>query len=195
MTKKSDDYSGYQEHPRYGKRPRTTGLDPSNIPFDEHVFLHWHSGEGVRIPNTAVKANTDKQLPATIPVTHYFDSKRVCRKCGTYFIFFAEEQRYWYEELNFPLEANMVDCITCRKHEQELGKARKEYESLMAKRNRSNDETLRVVECGIFLVEEGIFSHKVLSKLRGYLRALDAAAKDKIGALMQRISSLESNDA
>jgi hypothetical protein len=195
VTKRSDDYSGYQEHPRYGKGPRITGLNPSDTQFDEKVFLHWHSGVDARIPNTAVKANTDKQLPATIPVTHYFDAKRVCRKCGAYFIFFAEEQRYWYEELNFPLEADTVKCINCRKYEHKLGEARREYETLLTKQNRSNDETLRTVEFGVFLVEEGLFSHKVLSKLSGYLRALDAGAADRTNSLMQKISSLENRDS
>jgi hypothetical protein len=30
-------------------------------------------------------------------------------------LLFAEEQKYWYEELKFPLEANCLDCVPCRK--------------------------------------------------------------------------------
>ena len=69
------------EHPRFGKGPRRTGLDVAGTP-DGKVFLHWHSGPGVRVPNTAVAADLSRQKPATVPVTHYFDAKRVCRKCG-----------------------------------------------------------------------------------------------------------------
>ena len=42
-------------------------------------------------------------------MTHYFDAKRVCRKCERPFLFFAEEQKYWYEDLRFPLEADCLD--------------------------------------------------------------------------------------
>lgn len=187
MTKKTDDYLGYQEHPRYGRKPRITGLNPSG----ENVFLHWHSGEGVRIPNTAIGAHTAKQPPATFQVTHYFDSKRICRKCGAYFIFFAEEQRYWYEALKFPLEANAVECTNCRKHEQKLGEAREIYEALLAKQERSEEETIRMVESGLFLVEEGLFSHKVLSKFRGFLKALEIIPVDRVRALQHRIVAVE----
>ena len=190
MTKRTDDYSGYQEHPRYGREPRITGLNPSDQPWTEKVFLHGHSGEGTRIPNTAIVADTDKQLPATIPVTHYFDSKRVCRKCDEYFIFFAEEQRYWYEELQFPLEADMVQCINCRKQEQKLREARREYEELSARKGRTESETLRMVEKGAFLVEEGIFSSKVLPKFRGLLNALKATPADAVSAVKQSINKL-----
>lgn len=189
VTKRADDYSGYVEHPRYGRGPRITGLNPSDQPWKESVFLHWHSGEGIRIPNTAIVANTDKQLPATIPVTHYFDSKRVCRRCRAYFIFFAEEQRYWYEELRFPLDADMVECACCRKHERKLKEARQEYEDLMTREERGEEETLRLVENGLFLVEEGVFSSKVLSKFRGLLNALEAVSPDVIRTFKQRITT------
>lgn len=188
MTKFVDDYSGYQEHPRYGKGPRITGLNPASEPFDATIFLHWHSPAGVRIPNTAIPADTQRQLPATIPVTHYFDAKRVCRNCGTYFIFFAEEQKYWYEELKFPLEANMVDCIDCRKQEQRLQQARSSYEALLSKEHRSEAEIAQLVECGLQLVEAGIYSTKTLSKLRSFVKALDGP---QATSFRQRIVSAE----
>lgn len=190
MTKRADDFSGYQKHPRYGRGPRISGLNPSDQPWDDRVFLHWHSGEGVRIPNTAIVADMVKQRPATMPVTHYFDSRRVCRKCGAHFIFFAEEQRYWYEELQFPLEADMVQCSNCRKQERKLREARQEYEQLITRERRGEAETLRVVENGIFLVAEGLFSSRVLPKLRGLLNALVTAPTDAVTALEQRINEL-----
>ena len=194
MTKRSDDYSGYQEHPRYGKGPRISGLNPSDIPYSEKVFLHWHSQIGVRIPNTAIAADAKRQRPATIPVTHYFDSKRVCRKCGAYFIFFAEEQRYWYEDLQFPLEANLLECINCRRHENSLQKARQDYERLLAKEDRGDDESLQLVECAIFLVEEGLFSPKLLPRLRGFLNSLQQRTNSRSAALMESVVALEQEE-
>src|SRR5690554_738010 len=101
-------YDSYVEHPRYGRKPRITGLNPVND--YRRVFLHWHSGDDCRIPNTAVEADLSRQSPAAVPVTHYFDVKRACRDCGRPFIFYALEQKHWYEELGFCLEA---DCVRC----------------------------------------------------------------------------------
>jgi len=111
------EYDGYVEHPRFGKRPHHTGLNPETD-FGGDIFLHWHSPRECRIPNTAIASDLSRQTEATIPVTHYYDVKRQCRDCGKPFIFFAQEQKHWYEELKFPLEADCVRCSSCRKREQ-----------------------------------------------------------------------------
>lgn len=95
----SPEFREFVTHPRYGQGPRFTGLNPENDNATGRVFLHWHSPQGVRIPNTAIPADVSRQVPATIPVTHYFDAKRRCADCGRAFLFFAAEQKYWYEEL------------------------------------------------------------------------------------------------
>ena len=191
----TDDYSGYLEHPRYGRVPRITGINPSDAKYSEGVFFHWHSREGVRIPNTAIVANIDKQAPATIHVTHYFDSRRVCRKCGAHFIFFAREQQYWYEELGFPLESDLVDCINCRRHEHRLRKSRQEYERLLKKEERSTEDTLSMIENGVYLVEENIFSKKLLSKLRGFIYALKSIPEGKAQEFLSRMATFDDNDS
>jgi len=109
---------------------------------------------------------------ATLHVTHYFDAKRVCRKCGRPFLFFAEEQKYWYEELKFPLEADCLDCAPCRKDEQQLRVIRQKYDALLAETARTEIDTLELVGCALLLVESSVFSAKVLPKLRGLLKPL-----------------------
>jgi hypothetical protein len=165
------EYAGFVEHPRYGKRPRFTGLDVADSP-DGRVYCHWHSPPGVRVPNTAVVADVSRQGKATLHVTHYFDAKRVCRKCGRPFLFFAEEQKHWYEDLMFPLEADCLDCAPCRKDEQRLRVVRQKYDALLEKTARTQADTLELVECGLFLVESALFSAKLLAKLRGLLKPL-----------------------
>lgn len=168
------EYSDFVEHPRFGKGPRLTGLDPVNAP-DGSVFLHWHSGPGVRIPGTAVVAHLPSQSPATISVTHYFDAKRVCRACGQRFLFFAQEQKHWYEDLKFPLEADCLDCLPCRKQEQQLQVAQRRYGAMLSDTARSEADTLALIECGLLLVEAAVFSRKVLPKLRGFIKPILAA--------------------
>ena len=186
-------YAGFVEHPRYGKGPRFTGLNVIDSP-DATVYCHWHSPAGVRIPNTAVVADVARQAAATLHVTHYFDARRICRKCGQSFLFFAEEQKQWYEELKFPLEADCLDCAPCRKDEQRVQAIRRKYDGLLEETSRTEAETLELIECGLFVVESGVFSAKSLPKLRGLLKPLlrDAQSRyyTRAQALMSRIREI-----
>jgi hypothetical protein len=195
MKSPAAEYSSFVAHPRYGKGPRFTGLDVTDSP-DGKVYCHWHSPVGVRVPSTAVVADMARQRPATLHVTHYFDVKRVCRKCGRPFLFFAEEQKYRYEDLEFPLEADCLECAPCRKDEQRLRLIRQKYDALLRDTARTEADTLKLVECGVLLVESSIFSVKVVPKLRGLLRALSVDAEgpsySRAQALMSRIDAVAS---
>jgi hypothetical protein len=193
MKSPAADYSGFVEHPRYGKGPRFTGLDVADSP-DGRVFCHWHSPAGVRVPNTAVAADVARQGTATLHVTHYFDARRVCRKCGRPFLFFAEEQKHWYEDLRFPLEADCLDCAPCRKDEQRLRAIRQKYDALLEETARTEADTLELVECGLLLVESVVFSAKLLPRLRGLLKPLlldpEGPSYARAQALLARINAV-----
>ena len=88
MKRIPEEYATYIKHPRYGRGPRFTALNPETV-YGGDVFIHWHSSKDCRIPNTAIAADLTKQMPATVPVTHYYDVKRQCVDCGKGFIFFA----------------------------------------------------------------------------------------------------------
>jgi hypothetical protein len=177
------------KHLRFGKGPRRTGLDVEATP-DGKVFLHWHSGPSVRVPNTAIAADLARQQPATVPVTHYYDAKRVCRKCGRPYLFFAEEQKHWYEELGFPLEADCVECQPCRRDEQKLRALHRRYDALLARQNRSEAETLELVTCAVQLVESSVFTPKALPRLRALLKPLLAGRNAEAAALLSRIDGI-----
>lgn len=193
MKSPGADYSGFVEHPRYGKGPRLTGLDVTDLP-DGKVYCHWHSPAGVRVPNTAIVADVARQGTPTLHVTHYFDAKRVCRKCGQPFLFFAEEQKHWYEDLKFPLEADCLDCVPCRKDEQRVRAIRQKYDALLGQTARTDADTLELVECGLYLVESVVFSVKLLPNLRGLLKPLsvhpESPYNTRAQALMSRINAV-----
>lgn len=193
MKAPASGYTDFVEHPRFGKGPRVTGLDVGTT-SDGAVFCHWHSPPGVRVPNTAVAADPARQQPATVAVTHYFDARRDCRKCGKPFLFFAEEQKHWYEALKFPLEADCLECVPCRKDEQQLRAARQQYEALLGATTRSEADTLALVACGVLLAESSVFSGKVLPKLRGFLKSLLAdpagASSAQARTLLTRIERM-----
>jgi hypothetical protein len=91
----------------------------------------------VRIPDTAIPAELSRQTPATYAVTHCFDSKRQCADCGKPFIFFAAEQKHWYEDPGFGLDADCVRCVYCRKRQQGIASYRQRYEELFHVQERT----------------------------------------------------------
>lgn len=189
-----DDYREFVPHPRYGRRPRITGLNPETD-YGGDVFLHWHSPRECRIPNTAIVADPSRQSPATVPVTHYYDVRRQCRECGRPFIFFAAEQKYWYEELGFALEADCVTCVDCRKKQQGIERTRRRYEELFHVTDRTVEQDLEMVDCGLSLIESAAFHKKALPRLRTILTRLASLPEDKaqVGseALRARLRALE----
>ena len=182
-----EEYAEYVEHPRYGKSPRFTGLDPN--PESSAVHLHWNTrhftqtqlremerllgwrptfpDNGTRmVRGTAVEADLSRQTPAIVPVTHYYDIDKVCRDCGHRFIFFAEEQKYWYEELGFPVEADAVRCPPCRMRLQHIARTRERYEQLFHVLSPSLEETLEMADCCLTLVEEVVFHNRQTERVR-----------------------------
>lgn len=206
-----NEYDAFVVHPRYGRRPRITGLNPK--PFDPDVHLHWCSvtykeykaeyGASWtvpdmdsyrpirRIPNTAIVADLERQTPATIPVTHYFDLALECRDCKRPFIFFAEEQKHWYEELGFGLDSQCIWCVECRKKEQGVARHRETYERLFHVDDRDAQQNLEMAEACLALIEAGVFHRRKTETVRMLLNAALKDAEVREGAhvagLQQRL--------
>jgi hypothetical protein len=176
------DFDDFAIHPRFGQGPRETGLNPTRTispkPGEALTLLHWHSEQ--RIANTAVEADWRKQKFTVVPVTHYFDVVRTCRDCGLEFIFYALEQKHWYEELGFVLDADCVRCVRCRKVDQALAAQRRRYETLMHAPERSDEESLDMAECCMALVEAALFSPHQTERVRMLLNATAATAESKL---------------
>jgi hypothetical protein len=209
----SCDYDTYAEHPRFGKAPRVTGLHP--IEDQDGVRLHWINGpfygdstvpeflrhlprwywdDGTRtVPNTAVVADTARQPTATLPVTHYFDLDKLCRDCGRRFVFFALEQKHWYEELELRLEVRAVRCFACRGAARRSKQRHRRYEALLRLPARSADEALEAAECYVDLVEAGVFGQKRLDRVRRHLNTVPAErrAEPRFTAVRERLRGLE----
>jgi len=141
-----------------------------------------------RIPNTAVASDLSRQSKATVPVTHYFDLERVCQKCGKSFIFFAAEQKHWYETLRFPLEAQAIHCPVCRKQNQALGKARATYERLQQIEKRPGADAVRLLEALLTLIENKIFSTRQTQHARAIIKTLPVEAR---ADFLKRIKQIE----
>lgn len=182
------EFDNFVVHPRFGQGPRFTGLDPQDD-YASQVFLHWHSPEGVRVPNTAIAADLTRQAEATIPVTHYFDTKRECVDCLKPFLFFAAEQQYWYEDLGFPLEADCIRCVDCRRRLHGLERKRHRYEELYHEANRTSEQSYEMVDCALSLSETGLFGKRQLELVRRILKTLPSNSDQQ--KLWDRVHALE----
>jgi hypothetical protein len=216
MTPNSDKYAEFVEHPRYGRRPNITGLNPS--PRFPEVQLHWNTTDhhelvaqfesmtGVkwpygdagryskrrrRIPNTAILADLSRQTPATSAVTHYFDLERECVDCRRPFIFFAAEQKHWYEELGFGLESDCVRCVECRKRQRGLARQRETYESLFHVVQKTVEQCLEMADACLSLIESGVFSKKQTQRVRMLLNTVpddaDVRKRSRYANLVKRV--------
>lgn len=50
-----------------------------------------------------------------IPYLAYYDQNLKCRDCEQWYVFSKEEQRHWYEELQFVVYVQNIRCPECRK--------------------------------------------------------------------------------
>lgn len=73
----------------------------------------------------------------------YTDQLLTCRKCNRKFYFFAAEQKYWYENLGFWVDARCVNCFECRLATHKVKKLQKEYELLQKLKSPSLLEVKR----------------------------------------------------
>lgn len=194
MKRNVENYSEFVEHPRYGRGPKVTGLNPEPD-YRGKTFIHWHSPKECRIPNTAIVANLARQHFATVPVTHYYDVTRQCRDCGRSFIFFAEEQKHWYEELGFGLDSNCVRCVPCRKQQQGLALRRQRYEELYHIDNRTTDQNLEMADCCLALIEASTFSCRQLDRVRMLINRIrsngEGQSDSRFNDILVRVRSLE----
>jgi len=218
----TDRYDEFVDHPRYGRRPNMTGLNPD--PMDRDVHLHWNTTtqeeivarfEAItgkkwphgdwssysrtrRIPHTAIAADLSRQTPATVPVTHYFDLERTCCDCKRPFIFFAAEQRHWYEELGFGLESDCIRCVECRKRQQGIARQREQYEALFHVEHRTEEQTLQMADACLSLIESGLFPVRQAERVRRLLNSIpedaDIRGRLRFADLIGRLHAAEVKD-
>lgn len=146
-----EDWSQFVEHPRFGRGPRYTS---GELPWGSD---HTPRLGGAAIPGTAVKADPSRQVPSPVPALYYFDQKRVCRDCQRNFLFFADEQKHWYETLGFSLDANCVRCTDCRRQQHQIARWRRRYEELCHMTSATLDESLEWAEICLQLIEAHAF--------------------------------------
>jgi hypothetical protein len=215
IRSRQQDYLDYVEHPRFGKAPRFTGLDPNPDAPDVHLhpntgcitarqrerieelfgrqWLPFDSIEDCKIAGTAIAADISKQTPASLPATHYYDLDKECRDCRKRFIFFAVEQKHWYEDLRFPLEADAVHCPECRKKLQWIARMRRRHEELFHIKKKTVEQGLESAACCLVLIEQGLFPRRQTTQVRRLLNSIPESERKspEFATLRSRLLAVE----
>lgn len=127
----------YLNHPRYGDKPIISNTS-STIEAIENA--HWRYSSLKYFPNTVILADIKKQNYAIYPRALYVDIEEKCGTCSKAFIFFAQEQQYWFEVLGFWVDSHCTHCFECRKHARYILTLRKRYDMLTSLDNKTSSE-------------------------------------------------------
>jgi hypothetical protein len=168
MSKKKHRLPDLVKHPRFG-----TGIRPSGYKVDADTvrdsFLRYRL-ETI-FPETAIPANLQKQNYSTFPCRWYVDVLKKCRDCRRHFVFYAAEQRHWYEVLGFKLDADCVRCPACRKTDQTLRTRFQRFSKAIQRTDLSDEELAILVRDAVFLWDNGLLSKRdKLNRLRNQAR-------------------------
>ena len=150
--KRKSKYKAYVMHPRYGDKPLYAG---NKFSLEEILSAYWGYQRETVFPETAIKADTDKQNHSGFPRGLYVDIEKQRVQCQRWFIFYAQEQKYWYETLSFYIDVDCVKCVDCRKKMQAIKQLMLDYERLVKMKTRTEDETKALKHTALELFQLG----------------------------------------
>jgi hypothetical protein len=140
-------------HPRYGMKPIPSGL---RVPEETIRDGFWrHRGERM-YPESVLVADTAKQNYSVFPRSYYVDVLRTCQTCERPFIFFAREQRHWFETLKFFVDADCVLCAKCRRESQAIRRRLRRYSDLQRRSSPKPAELKMLVDDAAYLFARGV---------------------------------------
>ncbi len=147
----------FVNHPRYGDQPT-----PSIYKFSKEEIekAHWRYMTVKYFEETAIPADVNKQEFAIYPRSIYVDIEEHCVACKRAFIFFAQEQKYWFEELGFWVDAHCIRCTYCRKKDREIKNMQVTYQKLVTKKDRTKKQTNELKNIALELFQLGFIKDR-----------------------------------
>ncbi|MFC5476293.1 zinc-ribbon domain containing protein [Paraherbaspirillum soli] len=140
-------------HPQHGGRPTNSGISVSESLIRRG---HWSYDRESIFPKSVIIADPTQQNYAMYPRNYYVDMLKKCRTCQRPFIFFAKEQKHWFETLKFYVDADCVTCPRCRRDTQTERRRLQRYSGLVAKEGHSRKELMFLVDDAIYLLARGV---------------------------------------
>lgn len=142
-------------HPRFG----TESVRSGHAVAFEDLDHCWRSRRETIFLESVLPADTSRQNYVAVPRRFYVDVLKECRKCHRRFIFFAREQKFWFEELHFYIDADCIHCPKCRRDEHQMRAAIERYSRNAKRREMNDDELARHVDDLCVLFEAGILKN------------------------------------
>lgn len=139
-------------HPRYG-----TAVVPSGCTATAEDIRSSFYGYSDRTiyPESAILADFSRQNFTTFPRGYYVDMLAVCRTCARPFLFFAREQKYWYEDLHFYIDTDCVHCSACRAASHEHRDRLRRYAEHVGRDDLDLNQLAILVGDAVFLWQAG----------------------------------------
>ena len=174
-------------HPHYGRSPQLNGVPMK----DAAAFGLYEWQPSWAFPTTRIVADSSRQNYSVMPRRDYLDVLRKCRDCSRWFVFFAKEQQYWFEELQFFVDSSCVRCAECRRQERHKKETQRRYAEMLAEPNPDAGQMTQMLTDTLYLYKEGVLqrqhqldkvitkvaetlpSHELLEKVRQLRRKLD----------------------
>jgi hypothetical protein len=144
-------------HPRFGSDIQISAysVDPATV---RNSYCGY--SRGTIFPETAIPADLKKQNFPTMPRCWYVDILKQCRDCGRNFIFYAVEQKHWYEVLRFNIDADCVRCSECRKTDQTLQRRFQRFSRAIGRNELSDVEFAVLIRDAIFVWRNGLMKKR-----------------------------------
>lgn len=140
-------------HPRYGNEPIPS--DVKGVSTEAILRSHWSYRSREIFPESVLMADTSKQHFNVFPRECYVDIRKICRSCQRPFLFFAAEQKHWFEVLQFYVDADCVHCPECRVQRIAAKRACQRYSSLILLAKPTPDELQQLVDAAVLLHAQG----------------------------------------
>lgn len=148
-------------------------------------LLHWACTLCLEA-SQVVKANPLGQTFCDFPpYLAYYDETLRCEACDQDFVFFATEQRFWYEELKFFVQSRPKHCVECRRQRREHNKLNQELEKAIRALDRRDVKQLAHV------AELHLSMGNRRKSIEFLGRARNLARKQGDGELASRLDALQ----
>ena len=145
-------------HPRYGSEPLVSGV--RGISPEAILNGYWGYRSEKIFPESVLVADASKQNYSVFPRQFYVDILKTCRSCARPFIFFAAQQKHWFETLRFFVDADCVHCSECRAQRTATKRAVQHYSSLVQLDQPKPDELQQLVDASVLLLSQGSLKNR-----------------------------------
>jgi len=141
-------------HPRARQLAARARGQASRLSNDEIRARTWQMS-GAIVPGTALIADATRQRYSWYPRVLYADVLKYCATCARPFLFYAKEQRFWFETLQLPVDVDCRHCAPCRKHLHRVKACLARYATALHAPRLDAKDMKMFVDDALFLFEQG----------------------------------------